>query len=151
MGNMRLPEGIVTDDVKTFGNLKFSALHSVAYERDEQDNPTNEVRHRTYDLRSSAQEMMIQVILPGELPEKEIPYLAPVKLVNTRISTIANATFGGRAEGSWNVYADDIVLLDAGAEGDATKTGADAVKAGADTAKAGADVAKTGTPQAKKG
>lgn len=143
MGNMRLPEGIVTDDEKTFGNLKFQALHSVAYERDEQDNPTNEVRHRTYDLRSSAQEMTIQVIVPGAVPEKDIPYLTPVKLVNTRVSTIANATFGGRAEGNWNVYADDIVPIDTKAEGDAPKAGTP--QPGADAAKAGA------APQAKKG
>ena len=47
---MRLKEGIVVDEVKTFGNLKFSGLRREVYERDDEGNSTGVLIKRTYDL-----------------------------------------------------------------------------------------------------
>ena len=63
---MRLKEGIVVDEVKTFGNLKFSGLRREVYERDEEGNSTGVLIKRTYDLKSEAQGRMIQVSLPPD-------------------------------------------------------------------------------------
>ena len=52
---MRLKEGIVVDEVKTFGNLKFSGLRREVYERDDEGNSTGVLIKRTYDLKSEAQ------------------------------------------------------------------------------------------------
>ena len=145
---MRLSEGIVVNDKETFGNLKFSALHVEVYERDEQGNATSEVRHRTYDLKSDAQGMMIQVILPPEAGIKDFAYNTPVRLVNVTVGAISNATFNGRADGNWYIKADDIVPIDAKAVGDTGKTGA--ATAGADVGKTGADALSAGTPQPPK-
>lgn len=143
MGNMRLPERIIVDSEKTFGNLKFQALHRVGDERDGSGNSTGEVSYISYDLRSSAQGMVVTVILPGGQPEKDIPYLTPVRLVNATARARADQNYGAR-EPRWSIYADDIVPIDTKAEGDTVKAGA-APQPGADAAKAGA------APQAKKG
>lgn len=139
---MRLREGIVPDTEKTFGELRFAALHAERPDRDAEGNVIG-IKSRTYDLKSKAQGMTVQVILPAELPEKDFPYNAPAKLVNASVDSVANATYNGRAEGNWYVKADDIVLIDA-KEGDVPKAGA-APQPGDDAAKAGA------APQAKKG
>ena len=52
---MRLKEGIVVDEVRTFGNLKFSGLRREVYERDDEGNSTGVLVKRTYDLKSEAQ------------------------------------------------------------------------------------------------
>ncbi len=140
MGNMRLPEGIVTNGEETFGNLKFQALHRVRHNEDEEGNLTSEVRHISYDLRSDVQGMTVTVILPGGLPEKDIPYLTPVKLVNVSAEAIPEQGRDAK-EPNWTIRADDIVPIDA-------KAGA----APQGTPQPGADAAKAGAaPQAKKG
>lgn len=108
---MKLPEGIVVDAEKTFGNLKYSAMRAVRYETDEEGKSTGVIRSRTFDLKSEAQGMMIQVILPPEAGEKEYAYNTPVKLTDPFIDTIASATFGGRADAGWYIKAADIVPL----------------------------------------
>lgn len=135
---MRLPEGIVVNAEMTFGNLKFSALHRETYDRDEEGNNTGELLRRTYDLKSEAQGMMIQVILPPEAGEKTFDYNTPVKLVDPFISTVSNATFGGRAETGWYIKAADIIAVSD-------------EKAGGDTPKPGAVPASASASQAKKG
>ena len=50
---MRLTEGIVVDSVLTFGKLRFSALE--VRKQNEDGTVSNEVKERTYNLKSSAQ------------------------------------------------------------------------------------------------
>lgn len=145
---MRLSEGIVTDNKGTFGNLKFSALHRETYGRNEKGETTGELLRRTYDLKSDVQGMMIQVILPPEVPEKTFAYNTPVRLVNVVVGAISNATYGGRANGNWIIKAEDIVALDEKVEGDASKTGT-AGSAAASGTSAAAGVAGSGTPGAE--
>ena len=77
---MRLANGIVLDKEKTFGTLKFSALrHEVRAENDD-GSTSEEITRRTYDLKCSVQERMIQVSIPADIPVKEYPYNAEVEL-----------------------------------------------------------------------
>ena len=97
---MRLKEGIVVDEVKTFGNLKFSGLRREVYERDEEGNSTGVLIKRTYDLKSEAQGRMIQVSLPPEAGAKDFAYDQPVTLVDVVIDSVADARGRNRAEAS---------------------------------------------------
>lgn len=108
---MRLAQGIVIDKVKTFGQLKFSALRREVFLQNEDGTVSNEVKERTYDLKSKEQGRMIQVSLPAAVPLKEFDYNAEVKLVNPVADTVANATFRG-ADVDWYIKADDLVLKD---------------------------------------
>lgn len=107
---MRLPEGIVVDRSGTFGTLKFSALRREVKERNEDGTVSEKVTSRTYDLRSKAQGMMIQVSIPGEVPVKEFDYGAEVELADPDVGAIATRTFGRNADVSWYVKAADILL-----------------------------------------
>lgn len=138
---MRLPEGIVVDAKETFGNLKFSALRRENFVQDEEGNSTGELKGRTYDLKSEAQGMMIQVTLPGEIAKKEFDYNAPVELVEPYIDTVATATYGGRANAGWYIKAEDIVAVSGAGTGGAAQAG----KTGqAETSKQQGDQAKKG-------
>lgn len=106
---MRLKEGIVVDEVKTFGNLKFSGLRREVYERDEEGNSTGVLIKRTYDLKSEAQGRMIQVSLPPEAGAKDFAYDQPVTLVDVVIDSVADARGRNRAEASWYLNAADLV------------------------------------------
>lgn len=106
---MRLAEGIVIDKEKTFGTLLFSAMRREVFERDEEGNPTTNLKERTYDLKSKTAGMMIQVSIPASVEEKKIDYDAEVELVNPVVDTVANATYRG-AEVNWYIKAEDIVL-----------------------------------------
>lgn len=106
---MRLKEGIVVDEVKTFGNLKFSGLRREVYERDEEGNSTGVLIKRTYDLKSEAQGRMIQVSLPPEAGVKDFAYDQPVTLVDVVIDSVADARGRNRAEASWYLNAADLV------------------------------------------
>lgn len=105
---MRLAEGIVVDNEKTFGTLKFSGLRREVFARDENGERTGEVKERTYDLRSSAQGMMIQVSIPADVSMKEFEYKSEVELVEPVLDTVANANYRG-AEVGWYLKAKDIV------------------------------------------
>ena len=61
---MRLTEGIVVDSGLTFGKLRFSALRREVRKQNEDGTVSNEVKERTYNLKSSAQGRMIQVSIP---------------------------------------------------------------------------------------
>lgn len=106
---MRLAEGIVIDKEKTFGMLKFSALRREVHINNEDGTVSDEIKERTYDLKSRGQGCMIQVSIPAAVLLKEFDYNAEVELVNPVADTVATATFRG-ADVDWYIKAHDIVL-----------------------------------------
>lgn len=110
---MRLVNGINVDAEKTLGALKFSALRREKMVNDEEGNSTGEVKERTYDLRSKGQGMMIQVSIPADVPEKEIPSGTPVKLVNPKFDTVVSPVGYNSVDVNWYIKADDIVPISA--------------------------------------
>lgn len=106
---MRLANGIVLDKEKTFGVLKFSALRHEVRMENEDGTTSEEIKRRTYDLKCSVQERMIQVSIPADVAVKEYPYNAEVELINPVADTVANANYRG-ADVEWYIKADDIVL-----------------------------------------
>ena len=86
---MRLANGIVIDKEATFGALKFSALRREVHLQNEDGSVSEEIKERTYDLKSRGQGRMIQVSIPASVPLKEFDY---------------------NAEVDWYIKADDIVL-----------------------------------------
>ena len=88
---MRLANGIVLDKDTTFGELKFSALRREVRIQNEDGSVSDEIKERTYDLKSKGQGRMIQVSIPASVPLKEFDYNARVEL-------------------DWYIKADDIVL-----------------------------------------
>lgn len=105
---MRLAQGIVIEKVETFGVLKFSALRREVKVVDDEGNVTEQVKERTYDLKSKGQGRMIQVSIPAEAGEKNFDYNAEVELINPVADTVATATFQG-ADVDWYIKADDII------------------------------------------
>ena len=110
---MRLANGIVLDKEKTFGVLKFSALRHEVRMENEDGTTSEEIKRRTYDLKCSVQERMIQVSIPADVAVKEYPYNAEVVLINPIADTVANANFRG-ADVDWYIKADDIILKNKG-------------------------------------
>jgi hypothetical protein len=106
---MRLAEGIIIDNEKTFGELRFSALRREVRMVDSEGNVTNEIKERTYDLKSKEQGQMIQVGIPATVELKVFDYNSEVELVNPVVDTVAQATFRG-ADVDWYIKADDLVL-----------------------------------------
>lgn len=106
---MRLAEGIVIEKEKTFGILKFSALRREVKIVDDEGNVTEQIKERTYDLKSKEQGRMIQVSIPASAGAKEFDYNAEVELINPVADTVATATFRG-ADVDWYVKAEDIRL-----------------------------------------
>lgn len=106
---MRLANGIIIDRDKTFGILKFSALRREVRIQNEDGTVSDEIKERTYDLKSRGQGCMIQVSIPASVPLKEFDYNAEVEIVNPVAGTVATATFQG-ADVDWYIKADDIVL-----------------------------------------
>jgi hypothetical protein len=106
---MRLAEGIIIDNEKTFGELRFSALRREVRMVDSEGNVTNEIKERTYDLKSKEQGQMIQVSIPATIELKSFDYNTEVELVNPVVDTVAQATFRG-ADVDWYIKADDLVL-----------------------------------------
>ena len=106
---MRLANGIVIDKEATFGALKFSALRREVHLQNEDGSVSEEIKERTYDLKSRGQGRMIQVSIPASVPLKEFDYNAEVELINPVADTVATATFQG-AEVDWYIKADDLVL-----------------------------------------
>jgi len=107
---MRLAEGIVVDNQKTFGILKFSALRREVFERGNDGEVTEQVKERTYDLKSSGQKQMIQVSVPATIPLKEFAYNEEVVLIDPIVDTVANANFRG-ADVDWYIKCADIVVV----------------------------------------
>ncbi|SBO17622.1 YdcP family protein [Carnobacterium divergens] len=108
---MRLAEGIVIEKEATFGTLKFSALRREVRIQNEDGTVSNEIKERTYDLKSAGQGRMIQVSIPASIPLKAFDYNAEVELINPVADTVATATFQG-ADVDWYIKADDILLKD---------------------------------------
>lgn len=106
---MRLAEGIIIDNEKTFSTLKFSALRREVKIQNEDGSISEQIKERTYDLKSRAQGCMIQVSIPASVALKKFDYNAEVELVNPVADTVATATYQG-AEVDWYIKADDIVL-----------------------------------------
>ena len=107
---MRLTEGIVADSVLTFGKLRFSALRREVRKQNEDGTISNEVKERTYNLKSSAQGRMIQVSIPASVPLREFAYDAEVELVNPIVDTVANYVFREGTTVNWFIKADELVL-----------------------------------------
>ena len=106
---MRLANGIVLDKDATFGELKFSALRREVRIQNDDGTVSDEIKERTYDLKSKGQGRMIQVSIPASVSLKEFDYNARVELINPIADTVATATFQG-ADVDWYIKADDIVL-----------------------------------------
>ena len=106
---MRLANGIIIDKEKTFGILKFSALRREVHVQNVVGTVSEEIKERTYDLKSRGQGRMIQVSIPASVPLKDFDYHAEVELINPVADTVATATFQG-ADVDWYIKADDIVL-----------------------------------------
>lgn len=106
---MRLANGIVIEKEKTFGTLKFSALRREVRKQNEDGTVSEEIKERTYDLKSSGQGRMIQVSLPASVPVKAFDYNTEVDIINPVADTVANATFQG-ADVDWYIKADDLIL-----------------------------------------
>ena len=106
---MRLAEGIVIEKEKTFGALKFSALRREVKIVDDEGNVTEQVKERTYDLKSKGQGRMIQISIPTSAGVKNFDYNAEVELINPVADTVATATYMG-ADVDWYIKADDIIL-----------------------------------------
>ena len=106
---MRLANGIIIDKEKTFGLLKFSALRREVHKQNEDRTVSEEIKERTYDLKSRGQGRMIQVSIPATVPLKEFDYNAEVEIINPVADTVATATFQG-ADVDWYIKAEDIVL-----------------------------------------
>ena len=106
---MRLPNGIVLDKDATFGELKFSVLRREVRIQNDDGTVSDEIKERTYDLKSKGQGRMIQVSIPASVPLKEFDYNAKVEIINPVADTVATATFRG-ADVDWYIKADDIVL-----------------------------------------
>src|SRR5699024_2553903 len=106
---MRLANGIVLDKDTTFGELKFSALRREVRIQNEDGSVSDEIKERTYDLKSKGQGRMIQVSIPASVPLKEFDYNARVELINPIADIVATATYQG-ADVDWYIKADDIVL-----------------------------------------
>ena len=79
---MRLANGIVLEKEATFGELKFSALRREVRIQKEDGTLSEEIKERTYDLKSKGQGRMIQVSIPASVPLKEFDYNAHVELIN---------------------------------------------------------------------
>ena len=106
---MRLANGIVLEKDATFGELKFSALRREVRIQNEDGTVSEEIKERTYDLKSKGQRRMSQVSISASVPLKEFDYNARVELINPVADTVATATFQG-ADVDWYIKADDIVL-----------------------------------------
>ena len=84
---------------------------------------SDEIKRRTYDLKCSVQERMIQVSIPADVPVKDFPYNAEVELINPVADTVANANFRGTTV-DWYIKADDIVLKNKGGQAGNTQNNA---------------------------
>lgn len=107
---MRLAEGIIINQEKTFGTLKFSALRREVRKQNEDGTVSTEIKERTYNLKSSIQGRMIQVSIPADVPLKEFSYDAEVELVQPTVDTVANYVFREGTTVSWFIKAEDLIL-----------------------------------------
>lgn len=69
---MRLANGIIIDKEKTFGILKFSALRREVHVQNEDGTVSEEIKERTYDLKSRGQGAHDTGIHSGERAFKRV-------------------------------------------------------------------------------
>ena len=100
---------VIPNMEKTFGLLMFSALRREVHKKNEDGTVSEEIKERTYDLKSRGQGRMIQVSIPAAVPLKEFDYNAEVEIISPVADTVATATFQG-ADVDWYIKAEDIVL-----------------------------------------
>lgn len=108
----RLPEGIIIDSEKTFGELRFAAMRREVYETNDDGTVSNEVKERTYDLKCRVQGMDIAVSIPAGVPPLDFKYNELVKLVNPICGTVTSRE-AGQVRVNWYIKADNIVKADA--------------------------------------
>ena len=112
--SMKLEAGLEIDYPNTFGELRFWGLRRERQVYDDENNQTGEIARRTYNLVSTAQQDMITVILPGDVPVRDFPQDTVVELVNPEINSGASKNFRG-ADVFWWITADDIAAVKPGA------------------------------------
>ena len=93
-----------------FYNCRTTALRREVHVQNEDGTVSEEIKERTYDLKSRGQGRMIQVSIPASVPLKEFDYNAEVEIINPVADTVATATFN-EADVDWYIKADDIVLM----------------------------------------
>ena len=89
--------------------MRFSALRREVRKQNEDGTVSNEVKERTYNLKSSAQGRMIQVSIPANVPLREFAYDAEVELVNPIVDS-RQLCFREGTTVNWFIKADDLVL-----------------------------------------
>lgn len=89
--------------------MKFSAPRREGRIQNDDGTVSDEIKERTYDLKSKEPGRMIQVSMPASVPLKEFDYIARVELINPIADTVATATYQG-ADVDWYIKAEDIVL-----------------------------------------
>ena len=70
---MRLANGIVIDKEATFGALKFSALRREVHLQNEDSSVSEEIKERTYDLKSRGQGRMLCFITIRQQAQPTLP------------------------------------------------------------------------------
>lgn len=88
---------------------KFSALRREVHIQNEDGTMSDEIKERTYDLKSKGQGCVIQVSISATASLKDFDYNTEVELMNPVADTVATATFQG-ANVDWYIKAKDIVL-----------------------------------------
>src|SRR5699024_6109387 len=106
---MRLANGIVLDKDTTFGELKFSALRREVRIKNEDGSVSDEIKERTYDLKSKGRGAIVHARIPARVPLHEFDHHARVALIHPIADTVATATYQG-ADVDRYIHADDIVL-----------------------------------------
>jgi len=89
--------------------MKYSALRREVRIQNEDGTVSEEIKERTYDLKSKGQGRMIRESIPASVSLKEFDYNARVELINPVADTVATATYMG-ADVDWYIKADDIIL-----------------------------------------
>ncbi|MCP0887348.1 YdcP family protein [Ligilactobacillus sp. WILCCON 0076] len=110
---LKLRNGIVIDEEKSLGKLKFLDKKAPSLVLGEDGEPTGEIKDRRYDILSKLQHDSFTVILPAETEEKNFPFNSTVKLINPVVENYAIPN-GRYVDSGIRVTADDIVLVDKG-------------------------------------
>ena len=106
---MRLANGIVIDKEATFGALKFSALRREVHLQNEDGSVSEEIKERTYDLKSRGQGRIFRFPFRQRAIKRNLITMQRWKSSILVADTVATATFQGAAV-DWYIKAEDIVL-----------------------------------------
>ncbi|HFD6749674.1 YdcP family protein [Vagococcus acidifermentans] len=98
---------VIPDVEKTFGRLEFAGEGKITTQR---INGQTEIISRGYKVYSDIQRADdLEIILPAHVGEKNIPYMAPVKLIHPKI-TAEGYKIGNRGFVNYVCHADDLIL-----------------------------------------